>query len=101
MLASDDGAFGDALLTGPAEPRHCRSRLPKYAVPVFIRLTDAAYSTGNYKQNKVPLKGEGVDPDKVSNGDAVYWAERRGKGDTYVPFARDDWERLVAGKAKL
>lgn len=81
--------------------RHCRSRLPRYAVPVFVRHTSTAYSTGNHKQNKVPLKIEGVDPDKVSNGDLMYWIERSGKGDTYVPFVRGDWERCVAGKAKL
>lgn len=81
--------------------RHCRSRLPKYAVPVFIRLTSTAYSTGNHKQNKVPLKTEGVDPDKVSKEDSMYWIERSGKGKTYVPFVKNDWERLVAGKAKL
>ncbi|CAN8096349.1 unnamed protein product [Discula destructiva] len=81
--------------------RHCRSQLPKYAVPIFVRLTDAAYSTGNHKQNKVPLKSEGVDPDKLSNGDMLYWIERNGKGQTYVPFHRDDWKKLEAGKAKL
>lgn len=82
-------------------PRYCRSRLPKYAVPVFVRLTNAAYSTGNHKQNKVPLKGEGVDPEKVSNGDSVYWIDDGGKGNTYVPFLKEDWVKLQSGRAKL
>lgn len=61
----------------------------------------AAYSTGNHKQNKVPLKTEGVDPDKVSGGDVIYWIDRHGKGDTYVPFTPEDWEMLHQGKARL
>lgn len=84
-----------------ADRRHCRSRLPKYAVPVFVRFTSATYSTGTHKQNKVPLKTEGVDPDKVSNSDAIYWIERGGKGDTYVPFTGEDWKMIQAGKARL
>lgn len=80
---------------------YCRSRLPKYAVPLFIRLTKNPYSTANYKQNKVPLKAEGVDPDKISHGDILYWIANGGKGDTYVPFTREDWSSLTAGKAKL
>lgn len=93
--------LNDYICTDWLPTRHCRSRLPKYAVPVFVRLTSAAYSTGNHKQNKVPLKGEGVDPDKVSHGDAVYWIDGNGKGDNYVPFDREDWVKLQTGKAKL
>ncbi|KAG8157118.1 hypothetical protein KVR01_013108 [Diaporthe batatas] len=77
--------------------RYARANLPKYAVPVFIRLVSEPLSTGNHKQNKVPLKAEGVDPDKVSSGDAIYWA----RGDTYVPFTRADWEGLSQGRARL
>lgn len=77
--------------------RHSRANLPKYAVPIFIRLVSEPLSTGNHKQNKVPLKAEGVDPDKLSSGDAIYWA----RGDTYVPFTRADWEGLSQGRARL
>ena len=77
--------------------RHSRANLPKYAVPIFIRLVSEPLSTGNHKQNKVPLKAEGVDPDKVSSGDAIYWTH----GDTYVPFTRAAWEGLSQGRARL
>lgn len=90
-----------SILTSPSRSRHCRTRLPKYAVPIFIRFTNNPYSTGNHKQNKVPLKSEGVDPDKVSNGDVIYWIQGDGKGDTYVPFTREDWKSLTAGRARL
>lgn len=79
--------------------RYARANLPKYAVPIFIRLVSEPLSTGNHKQNKVPLKAEGVNPDKVSSGDAIYWA--RGDSDTYVPFTRTDWEGLSKGRARL
>lgn len=68
---------------------------------MFIRLASASYSTGNYKQNKVPLKSEGVDPDQVSNGDTIFWVEGNGRGETFVPFTPSDWTNLQAGKAKL
>ncbi|KAJ4407847.1 hypothetical protein N0V82_009830 [Gnomoniopsis sp. IMI 355080] len=95
QLPGHDGRAGAVALL--VEDR----KKAEYAVPVFVRLTNAAYSTGNHKQNKVPLKGEGVDPDQVSNGDMVYWIEAYGKGNTYVPFGRGDWEQLQIGKAKL
>jgi acyl-CoA synthetase (AMP-forming)/AMP-acid ligase II len=80
---------------------HCRQHLPKYAVPMFIRHVSAPSSTHNNKQNKVPLKKEGVHPDKVANGDKVLWVEKHGRGETYVPFTRQDWDNLQAGTAKL
>ncbi|ERS98510.1 hypothetical protein HMPREF1624_05294 [Sporothrix schenckii ATCC 58251] len=80
---------------------HARKHLPKYAVPVFVRHVQAASTTHNNKQNKMPLKNEGVDPDKVAAGDVIMWIDGHGKGTTYVPFTRDDWESLHAGKARL
>jgi hypothetical protein len=49
----------------------------------------------------VPLKQEGVHPDKVGGGDKVLWIEKHGRGVTYVPFTREDWDDLHVGKAKL
>ncbi|GAB1309860.1 Isopenicillin N epimerase component 1 [Madurella fahalii] len=81
--------------------RHARTHLPRYAVPLFLRHVEAPSSTHNNKQNKIPLKREGVHPDKVTPGDKVFWIERHGKGTTYIPFTRQDWEDLHVGKAKL
>ena len=55
----------------------------------------------NNKQNKVPLREEGVDFDKMKGGDRVLWVERRGAGDRYVEFGRKDWEDLKGGRARL
>lgn len=48
----------------------------------------------NNKQNKVPLREEGVDPAKVHPEDQLLWVDGHGKGDTYVNFHRDHWEDL-------
>ncbi len=34
----------------------------------------------NNKQNKVPLREEGVDPEKVKPEDKVLWIDENGKG---------------------
>ncbi|OJD17262.1 hypothetical protein AJ78_02644 [Emergomyces pasteurianus Ep9510] len=85
--------------------RYSRERLPKYAVPVFIRLVEASNHTHNQKQNKVPLRDEGVDPDKVGSkvpegkNDQFLWLLPQ--SDTYVEFGRREWEDLAAGRVKL
>ncbi|KAK4231664.1 Isopenicillin N epimerase component 1 [Podospora fimiseda] len=81
--------------------RHARTHLPRYAVPLFLRHVEAPSSTHNNKQNKLPLKQEGVHPDKVAPSDKVFWIEKHGKGTTYIPFTREDWNDLHVGKAKL
>ncbi|KAI5195275.1 acetyl-CoA synthetase-like protein [Aureobasidium subglaciale] len=85
---------------------HSQKLLPKYAVPLFLRFIqdDQAHTMHNNKQNKTQLRREGVNPEKVSHGEAgsrdtLYWLPPR--GDTYVPFGDAEWQRIVAGKAKL
>ncbi|CAG8956701.1 hypothetical protein HYFRA_00012245 [Hymenoscyphus fraxineus] len=75
---------------------HCQQRLPKFAVPVFLRLMSDMGVTGTNKQQKHHLRIQGVDPDKVG-GDEVWWLQ----GGTYVRFQRGDWEALRGEKAKL
>lgn len=53
----------------------------------------------NNKQNKVPLREEGVDPGKVK--EPILWIDDRGRGQSYVEFHRDHWEDLKLGKAQL
>ena len=87
---------------------YVRTNLPGYAVPVFIRMVEGgvgSMSSHNNKQNKVPLRQEGVDPrlrgSKVQGGerDQVYWLAP--KAAEYVLFTERDWENLVAGQARL
>jgi acyl-CoA synthetase (AMP-forming)/AMP-acid ligase II len=84
---------------------HARAKLPKYAVPVFVRLIRAASSTDNQKQNKGPLRLEGIEVDKfgekVVGGekDEVFWA-KPGAGE-YVRFTSADLEDLREGRVTL
>lgn len=84
---------------------HCRAKLPRYAVPIFLRLVqELAPTMHNNKQSKVQLRREGVDPDKIAHGDGgredvLYWVPPG--GDSYVPFGRQEWESLLSGRTKL
>lgn len=88
--------------------RSAMERLPRYAVPIFIRVINAevgAMAIFNNKQNKRPLRDEGVDPElrgmKTTDGkkDQVFWLPPQ--GDIYIKFENKDWDSLNRGAAKL
>ncbi|KAI9641958.1 hypothetical protein NHQ30_009827 [Ciborinia camelliae] len=81
--------------------KHTRKHLPKYAVPVFLRVVKEMVPIHNNKQNKTPLREQGVDHDKITADDKLLWIEEKGKGNTYVEFHRDHWADLELGKARL
>lgn len=83
----------------------CRKSLPRYAVPVFLRIQKASSHIHNHKQNKVGLRAEGVDPElrgkyeKTGGEDVILWA---GPGmESFREFGRKEWEDLKGGRAKL
>jgi len=84
---------------------HARSKLPKYAVPVFVRLVKAGSNTDNQKQNKAPLREEGIEVDKFGSkviggdSDTVMWTKPG--ADAYVRFTTDDLAGLREGKTLL
>jgi acyl-CoA synthetase (AMP-forming)/AMP-acid ligase II len=77
-------------------------KLPKYAVPYFLRVAPQLSYTGTFKVQKGQAKREGVDLDlieKSGSKDRVFWLP---PGSTsYVPYSRDDWDALKSGKVKL
>ncbi|KAF3762177.1 acetyl-CoA synthetase-like protein [Cryphonectria parasitica EP155] len=77
---------------------HIRKALPKYAAPVFLRITQPGkmQTTGTNKQQKQDLRAGGVDPDKA-DGDELYWLQ----GGKYVPFTKREWEAVEGGRVKL
>lgn len=83
------------------------SHLPKYGVPVFLRLVTQMQRTGNMKQQKQILRTEGVDLDKVEgvHGEEIWWLTPGGGGGGgrggYVRFRKEDWEGLMGGRVKL
>ena len=106
---------------------HTREKLPKYAVPVFIRVLSNLTTMHNNKQNKVPLRNDGIDLRKIQERtdkeaaekgmveevkyDTMYWHPaslsnvkgpvKDDKG--YVVFRLEDWDALrnSAPSAKL
>lgn len=76
---------------------HALKNLPRFATPLFLRVTAEMQSTGNNKQQKHVFRTEGVDVTKVSRNDRLYWLQ----GNTYVPFRRQDWDRLNGGQVHL
>lgn len=78
---------------------HVRKQLPKYAIPLFLRLVKGELEiTGTVKQTKVQLRNEGVDPQNVGE-DELLWLPNSQEG--YQPFSSSDWQTLDSGKAKL
>lgn len=76
------------------------ARLPKYAVPLFLRVVSEMHPTGNNKQQKHKLRAQGVDLAKIrkeGNGDQIYWL----KEGRYVELRDEGWEGIKAGKARL
>lgn len=84
---------------------YAQRKLPRYAVPVFLRLVRDASTTDNQKQNKAPLREEGIEIDKFGSkvvggrGDAVMWT-KPGAG-AYVQFTMEDLAMLRDGKTLL
>ena len=87
---------------------YLKEQLPRYAIPVFIRVLSGGVgglSSHNNKPNKVPLRAEGVDPalrgTKVDGGkdDEILWMPP--KASKYLPFTEKDWYSLVVGHATL
>ncbi|KAL4926609.1 putative long-chain fatty acid transporter [Aspergillus undulatus] len=76
---------------------HALRNLPRFAAPLFLRVTPEMQATGNNKQQKHVLRTQGVDPGKVGPTDKLFWLQ----GDTYLPFELRDWDKLQAGQVKL
>jgi acyl-CoA synthetase (AMP-forming)/AMP-acid ligase II len=102
-LPNHDGRAGcAAIAVHHSSPPHfgdlakyLKKSLPRYAVPLFLRLTDSMRLTGNMKHQKHEMREEGVDLEKCR--EKVLWL----KNDEYVDFTKEDWEELKAGQVKL
>lgn len=85
--------------------RYAREHLPGYAVPVFLRVVKRSSHIHNHKQNKVGLRKEGVDPEKIgseeeSGREDVFLFAKPG-ADRYEPFGRREWDGLVGREVRL
>ncbi|KAI7896403.1 uncharacterized protein EV154DRAFT_492130 [Mucor mucedo] len=105
LVPNHDGRAGmaalvlhpDAKLEFAELYQHLRKNLPKYAIPLFIRILPSMVMTGTFKQQKVAYRNEGIDLTKVPETEPIFWL----RGDTYVPFTLQDYARIDVGKVKL
>ena len=107
-LPHHDGRAGCAAITlhGGVEPTeslmreiaaHAQRGLPKFAVPVFVRVSRELEATGNNKQQKQGLRLQGVDPQKIGNEDRMFWLSNG----TYEEYLPSHWEGIQKGEVRL
>ncbi|TGJ78813.1 hypothetical protein E0Z10_g9947 [Xylaria hypoxylon] len=114
LVPNADGRAGcaalvptDEVLNGKemdfaALAEHCLASLPRYAVPLFLRVTKNLDYTGTHKLQKQKLRSEGIDLEvikKTSSDDQMYWLPPGSQ--VYVPFAEKDLDGLKAGRVRL
>jgi acyl-CoA synthetase (AMP-forming)/AMP-acid ligase II len=107
QLPGHDGRAGFAAVVLKTEPtadvladigRHVTAKLPRYALPIFIRRVETMEVTGTSKYTKKGIREQGADPEKVGS-DPLFWLEP--KATVYKQFGRKEWERIVSGQIKL
>ena len=86
----------DAVLDFSDFYQYLAKRLPKYAIPLFIRFVPSMNLTGTMKVQKKAFQEQGIE--KVpENERPIYWLQNK----TYVPFTTQDYADIAAGKHKL
>ncbi|KAG0249951.1 hypothetical protein BG011_008787 [Mortierella polycephala] len=101
QIPGHDGRAGMAAIVSKSTmdwdkfATYALKNLPRYSVPIFIRKVPEMEITGTFKQRKVELVNEGMDPSQVS--DEMLWLD----GHSYRSFKAAEHQRVVSGKAKL
>lgn len=103
---------------------HAESKLPKYAVPVFLRVLKTQTLMHTNKQNKIPFRNDGIDLRKIQERadkeateqgqpegeyDTLYWlpsalslrTDSAANNKGYRVYRMEDWDSLKASEAKL
>jgi fatty-acyl-CoA synthase len=76
---------------------HLSRRLPPYAQPLFLRLTERIAATSTFKHAKSDFQRDGFDP--AATTDPIFFADPTTK--TYTRLDDELYDRLQAGKVKL
>ncbi|MEW6438376.1 MAG: long-chain-acyl-CoA synthetase [Pseudomonadota bacterium] len=101
LIPGADGRAGMAtLVTGEGFDlgmlhKHIAARLPPYARPLFLRLSQEIATTDTFKQKKAQLAHEGFDPGKIA--DALYFDDGR----AYVRLDAALFAKINAGTLRL
>jgi len=104
-VPSTEGRAGMAALTlragasfnGKALSEYLATRLPAYAIPLFIRLKIEQETTGTFKYRKVELKKEGFAADKISDPLYILLDQELG----YVPLNRAVFAQLLDNRLRI
>ncbi len=101
-VANADGQAGMAALTIDGAPDlEAKARaalaLPRYARPLFLRITPALEATATFKPLKRALVAEGFDPARVADPLYVYDAEQ----EAYVALDAQRYAAIANGNARL
>lgn len=92
----------DGGLDASALAQYALANLPRYAVPLFIRIVKSIDYTATNKMQKGKLKADGIDWHKIresSPDDILHWLPPG--SDIYVPYGRKEWESIQSGVVKL
>lgn len=100
QVPGTDGRAGMAAIVlkeghqfdGKALANTLYERLPRYAVPLFVRVVDSLEQTSTFKSKKSGLRKQGYGPDVE---DPVYVLKGRDEG--FVPFYNDYPDEVAAG----
>lgn len=93
IKANDDNFGGDQQLDQLY--CHMKTRLPEYALPKFIRLTDDIETTSTHKLVKFKLRQEGFDVRRMKPNDRLYYFNKQeGK---YCELDTKAWEDINSG----
>ncbi|CAC9892227.1 unnamed protein product [Aureobasidium pullulans] len=106
-LPNHDGRAGCAAVMLKSAPSsqvlkeiaaHAREKMPKFAIPLFLRVVKEFEVTGTAKYTKHGLREQGVDPGKVGE-DGLFWLPVG--AEAYTEFGKRDWDGVVGGGVKL
>ncbi|KAF9560918.1 hypothetical protein EC968_005967 [Mortierella alpina] len=101
QIPGQDGRAGMAAIVSKSTmdwdkfAAYALKNLPRYSVPIFIRKMPEMEITGTFKQRKVELVNEGIDPNAIAH--EMLWLD----GHHYKPFKAAEHQRVISGKAKL
>jgi fatty-acyl-CoA synthase len=105
VVPGEDGRAGMAAvvcvepgtLDGAAVYAHLEPRLPRYALPAFLRLVPALEVTGTQKQRKQQLAADGFDPSRVADPLLVRDDDAR----TYRPLGAAEFDAITTRRWRL
>lgn len=103
LVPNTDGRAGMIAVSEPfdlaAFYQYLRTRVPEYAVPKFVRVTDQLQTTSTHKYIKYPLRETGFDLSKMAATDLCYYFDRATA--SYRRLDQDSFDKIQNGAIKF